>query len=144
MQGAFLKPFQSLLQLSLGFLPIKIDYNERITAKSKHQQYLVLYCFFLDNILIIEFSWNYQKFYFRTLADISAALFWRAKCCVKAARVAPLATPAKWQHNSTKRSSELRSNKGQIKDNMIYFVSIAYWIIVLTINGDWWFKFNVT
>lgn len=33
-----------------------------------------------------------------TLADISAALFWRAKCCVKAALVAPLATPANWKY----------------------------------------------
>lgn len=31
------------------------------------------------------------------MADISAALFWRAKCCVKAALVAPLATPANWK-----------------------------------------------
>lgn len=30
----------------------------------------------------------------RTLAEMSAAFCWRAKCCVRAARVAPLAVPA--------------------------------------------------
>lgn len=44
-------------------------------------------------IIVARVSW------LPSFAAISAALFSRAKCCVKAALVAPLATPAKWKEN---------------------------------------------
>lgn len=42
-----------------------------------------------------------------TLADISAALFCSAKCCVKAALVAPLATPANYEHGMKQKEAEV-------------------------------------
>lgn len=52
------------------------------------------------------FSRRHENGCIGTLADISATLFWRAKCCVKAALVAPLATPANWTYDR-----EIKSRK---------------------------------